>query len=148
MVIAAGETVSNENIRDQSISRESASTEEAPLAPALQKLGDDLDAVHLLLLFPLLLFSQQHRPPQLFLKWEKFATDFYHVFSPTGAHYVVLLNEEVMPACDCPAFAKYNECKHHLAIDWMVRDEAQADAFDAMMASGETEGGCDPYARF
>ena len=80
--------------------------------------------------------------------WEKFATDFYHIFTPAGEHYIVLLNEEVMPGCSCPAFDKYGECKHHLAIEWMVRDEQQADAFDAMMTNAEGPFGCDPNARF
>ena len=80
--------------------------------------------------------------------WKKFATDFYHVFSPAGAHYIVLLNEDTMPGCDCPAFKKYGECKHHLAIEWLVRDEMQADAFDAMMANAEGPYGTDPDCRY
>ena len=81
-------------------------------------------------------------------KWQKFAADFYHIFTPAGVHYTVILNDDTFPSCDCPAFAKYNSCKHFLAIDWMLRDEAQADAFDAMMANAEGPMGTDPFARY
>lgn len=81
-------------------------------------------------------------------KWEKFATDFYKVFTPKGEIYTVITDGDTDAPCDCPAFATYGECKHRLAIDWMLRDEAQAAAFDAMMADGETATGCDPFARY
>lgn len=77
----------------------------------------------------------------------------YTVKTPTGDCYLVCLSDEPThdvfgDSCTCPAFSKYGECKHHLAVSWQVRDAAQADAFDAMMANAETADGCDAYARF
>ena len=81
-------------------------------------------------------------------KAEKFATDFYHVFSPKGDIYSVLLNEGSLDACDCPAWKKFGTCKHKLAVEKLAREEAEADAFDALMANAETADGCDAYSEW
>ena len=77
----------------------------------------------------------------------------YLVTTPAGEFYMVCLSDT--PKCDvfgdyctCPAFTKYHECKHHLAILWRCQEEAQAAAFDALMGGAETETGCDPHSEF
>lgn len=63
----------------------------------------------------------------------------YDVLSPRGDRYMVKLTPTPKDAflgdkCTCPAFEKYGECKHHLAIQWKLREEAQCDAYDTLHA--------------
>lgn len=67
-------------------------------------------------------------------KAELFACGVYHVDGPQGQHYMTTCDEVFGHHCTCPAFAKYGECKHHLAIAKVVADEAQAAAYDAQEA--------------
>ena len=77
----------------------------------------------------------------------------YTVKTPAGERYSVCLSDEPQHEvfgdyCTCPAFPKYGECKHHLAVLWNAREMSEADAFDAKMANAEGEFGSDPYAEF
>lgn len=77
----------------------------------------------------------------------------YTVTTPAGERYSVCLSDTPKDDvfgdyCTCPAWGKYGECKHHLAVSWEVRTEAQADAFDKMMSEAESADGCDAYAEF
>lgn len=51
-------------------------------------------------------------------------------------------------SCTCACFADLNECKHHLAVAALVREQYQADEHDAMMMDAETATGTDRYARY
>ena len=85
-----------------------------------------------------------------------YATAFNQLFlvkTPAGEFYSVNLSDEPNHEvfgdyCTCPAWGKYGACKHHFAVSWQVRDQAQADAFDAMMANAETADGCDAHAEW
>lgn len=77
----------------------------------------------------------------------------FTVLTPQGERYGVCLSDT--PHCDvfgdsctCPAWGKYHECKHHLAILWLAREEAEAAEFDRLMAEGETADGCDAFAEY
>ena len=77
----------------------------------------------------------------------------YTVTSPTGGRYSVCLSDTPKTTCSATtaparAFPKYGTCKHLLGVSWQVRDAAQADAFDSMMANAEGPYGCDPFARW
>lgn len=79
--------------------------------------------------------------------------EHYTVRTPAGDVYSVCLSDEPNHEvfgdyCTCPAFAKYSTCKHLMAIQWQVREQAQADAFDAMMANAEGPFGTDPNYRY
>lgn len=62
-----------------------------------------------------------------------------YVTGPKGQEYQVNLGTALGDCCDCPAFAKYGTCKHFLAVQWRMREEAEAAAYDARDAY-------DPYA--
>lgn len=75
------------------------------------------------------------------------------VYTPADEFYSVTLTDTPIceafgDSCSCPAFAKYGECKHHLALVWKAREDAEAAAFDAMMANAEAADGCDAYAQY
>ena len=75
------------------------------------------------------------------------------VYTPADEFYSVTLTDTPIceafgDSCSCPAFAKYSTCKHLMAIQWQVREQAQADAFDAMMANAEGPFGTDPNYRY
>ncbi len=87
------------------------------------------------------------------LQYSSASSQLYLVKTPAGEFYTVTLSDQPKhevfgDSCSCPAYAKYGECKHHLAIVWQVGEQAQADAFDAMMADAEGPMGCDPDARY
>ncbi len=73
----------------------------------------------------------------------------YDVFTPRGERYMVKITPTpkdpfLGDKCTCPSFSKYGECKHHLALQFKLRDEAQAAAYDAL-EEAEGEWGCDPH---
>ncbi len=72
----------------------------------------------------------------------------FYVTGPQGQEYQVNIGTGLPDGCDCPAFVKYSECKHHLAVKRALKDEAEAASYDALMAGAETSTGCDAYARF
>ena len=78
---------------------------------------------------------------------------YYQVWTPAQDLYLVCLSDDPKDdvfgdSCTCPAWKKYGECKHHLAIQWQVGEAEEAAAWEAMMADGETADGCDPHAEF
>ena len=80
----------------------------------------------------------------------------FRVTSPKGDTYNVKVSKA--PAapgtffgsrCSCPCFVKELTCKHLQALQMMIDNEdAQCNAYDAMIASAECSTGCDPYAEF
>ena len=78
-------------------------------------------------------------------------TTCYTIRTPRGDAYQIHI--EAAPvvfgdSCDCPSFTKYGTCKHMLAVQWKLRDEAQAAAWEAAMENAEGEFGCDAHAEF
>ena len=68
----------------------------------------------------------------------------FYVAGPQGQEYVVNVGTALGHSCDCPAFAEYDTCKHYQAVGLMLRDEAQAAAYDAL----HTDADDGAYARF
>ena len=64
---------------------------------------------------------------------DRFAAGLYHVWGPQGQIYMVTCDDVVGHDCTCPAFAKFGECKHHLALAAALR-EPQAAQYDAQEA--------------
>lgn len=78
-------------------------------------------------------------------------TDCYHIRTPKGDEYSVHIERAPVvfgDDCNCPAYAKFGDCKHHIAILTLRAEEAQTEAWEALMENAETAEGCDPYARY
>ncbi len=70
---------------------------------------------------------------------ERAFTGLYHIWGPEGQHYSVLCDDIAGHDCDCPAFAKYGECKHHLAVA-SLRGAAADDArWEALAADHDAQ---------
>lgn len=54
----------------------------------------------------------------------------YFITSPEGQEYHVNLGTALLDSCDCPAFVKYDTCKHFQAVELMLMEAAQSEAAD------------------
>lgn len=54
----------------------------------------------------------------------------YYVAGPQGQEYQVNVGTALGDCCDCPAFARYDTCKHYEAVELMLREAAQGEAAD------------------
>ncbi len=54
----------------------------------------------------------------------------FFVTSPAAAEYQVNIGTALGDCCDCPAFAKYDTCKHFEAVGLMLKEAAQGEAAD------------------
>ena len=70
--------------------------------------------------------------------------DLYFVTSPKGDVYMISLTDTPTDPvwgdeCNCPAFAKFHECKHHLAVVKHAKEAAEAEALDNLPNPDETD---------
>jgi uncharacterized Zn finger protein len=74
------------------------------------------------------------------------------VGSPKGDLYTVHAEPgeaPFQPSCSCPAFARFDTCKHLQAVQCqLAQDAALVSDYEARFANTEGEFGCDAFARF
>lgn len=75
----------------------------------------------------------------------------YYIATPKGDEYQVHIERAPVvfgDMCTCPAHKKFGDCKHHMAVLTLRAEEAQTEAWEALMENAETAEGTDPYARY